>query len=119
MKLMSINTQQRSKRTYGEIENKSLVLALAFTESSLNYKARHKGNVAVGICGIVPKFHKELLKENNVKINSLKACELVYNYYLELNNGNKVAALKEYKGIESKSNMYLVYKVLEIERNLK
>ena len=54
-----------------------------------------------------------------MKINSLKACEVVYNYYLELNNGNKVAALKDYKGIESKSNMYLVYKVIENEEKIK
>ena len=44
---------------------------------------------------------------------------MVYNYYLELNNGNKIKALKSYKGIESKDNIYLVYKVLEIEKGLK
>ena len=60
-----------------------------------------------------------MLKENNVKLNSLKACEVVYNYYLELNNGNKIKALSDYKGIEYKDNMYLVYRVLEIEKGLK
>ena len=44
---------------------------------------------------------------------------MVYNYYLELNNGNKIKALSDYKGIESKDNMYLVYRVLEIEKGLK
>lgn len=44
---------------------------------------------------------------------------MVYNYYLELNNGNKIKALKSYKGIESNDNIYLVYKVLEIEKGLK
>lgn len=67
----------------------------------------------------MPKFHKELLDSYNTPINSLKACEVVYNYYLELNNGNKIKALKSYKGIESKDNIYLVYKVLEIEKGLK
>jgi hypothetical protein len=44
---------------------------------------------------------------------------VVYNYYLELNNGNKIKAIRDYKGIESKDNMYLVYRVLEIEKGLK
>lgn len=91
---------------------------MAITESSLNYKVKHKKDIAKGICGITD-FHIDLLKENNVRVNSLKACEIVYNYYLELNNGNKVAALRDYKGIKSKSNMYLVYKVIEIEKELK
>lgn len=96
-----------------------MVLALAFTESSLDYNAKHKNDIAVGICGIVPKFHKELLDSYNVPINSLKACEVVYNYYLEINKGNKIKSLISYKGIESKDNIYLVYKVLEIEKGLK
>lgn len=119
MKLTKIKSWISLKRICGNVDNKKLILALAFTESSLNYKVKHKNDVAKGICGVVPKFHKELLKENNVKINSLKACEVVYNYYLELNNGNKIAALKDYKGIESKSNMYLVYKVIENEEKIK
>ena len=37
----------------------------------------------VRICRIMletyrPKYHKDLLKENNVNINSLKACEVIY-----------------------------------------
>ena len=95
------------------------MIALAFTESSLNYRVKHDKNIAQGICGVVPKFHKELLEGNNVKLNSLKACEVVYNYYLELNNGNKIKALKDYKGVVSKDNMYLVYRVLELEKELK
>lgn len=101
------------------VTNKRLVISLAFTESSLNYNAKHKRDIAKGICGIVPKFHQELLKENNVKLNSLKSCEVVYNYYLELNNGNKVKAIRDYKGIKSNDNMYLVYKVIEIEKELR
>ena len=44
---------------------------------------------------------------------------MVYNYYLEINKGNKIKSLISYKGIESKDNIYLVYKVLEIEKGLK
>lgn len=117
--LKQCDSIKKLKRICGNVNNKSLVLALAFTESSLNYKVKHDKDIAQGICGVVPKFHKELLEENNVKLNSLKACEIIYNYYLELNDGNKVAAIKAYKGIESSENMYLVYRVLEIERELK
>lgn len=83
------------------------------------YDVTHQGNVAQGICGIVPKHHKERLSEQGVKVNSLKACEIVYSYYLDKNNGNKILALKQFKGIKSKSNMYLVYRVLELEKKLK
>lgn len=44
---------------------------------------------------------------------------MVYLYYLEKNNGNKIKAIIDYKGIKSKENMYLVYKVLEKEKQLK
>ena len=54
-----------------------------------------------------------------MSVNSLKACEVVYNYYLELNNGNKVKALIEYKGIQSKNNLWIVENVLKIEKELK
>lgn len=94
-------------------------MALAFTESSLNYNVKHKGNVAKGICGIIPTYHKDLLEENNVRINSLKACEVVLASYLEENKGDLIKSLKDYKGIESKKNIYLVYKVLDIEKKIK
>lgn len=64
-------------------------------------------------------YHNETLTKLNVNLNSLKACEVVYLDYLKKNNGNKVKALKDYKGIKSKENMYLVYKVLDKERQIK
>jgi len=94
-------------------------LALAFTESSLNYDVKHKKDIAKGICGVIPKFHKDKLDELSIDINSLRACEAIYIDYLEQYKGNKVKALVEYKGIESKANMYLVYRVLEIENKIK
>lgn len=96
-----------------------MVLALAFTESSLNYNVKHKGNRAIGVCGIIPVFHKKILSEYKVKINSLRACEVVYNYYLELNNGDKLKALIDYKGIENKKNLYLAKRVLKLENEIK
>ena len=59
-----------------------------------------------------------LLKENGVKANSLKACLVVYKELLNKHK-NKRLALKEYKGVTSKSNLYLIDKVIETEKGLK
>ena len=96
-----------------------MVIALADTETGLNHYVKHKGDVAQGICGVVPEYHSETLKRLNVDLNSLKACEVVYLDYLKKNNGNKVKALADYKGIKSKKNIYLVYKVLDKEKQIK
>ena len=52
-----------------------------------------------GICGIDKVFWAEELKENDIKINSLKSCEYVLNYYLEQNSGDKKKALAGIKGL--------------------
>ena len=84
----------------------------------MNYNAKHKNNEAKGICGIVPKYWNDVLKEHNTKVNSLNACLVVYKELLNKHQ-NKRLALKEYKGIKSKENLYLVKKVIEIEKGLK
>ena len=73
---------------------------LAFSESSLRYDAKHSKKSVVGICGIDKVFWADELRENGIKINSLKSCEYVLNYYLEQNSGNKKAALAAYKGLK-------------------
>lgn len=92
-------------------------MALAFTESSLDYNIKHKLSGVVGVCGIYKVYWQDLLLESNTKINSLKACEVVYNELLEKHNTKK-AALKEYKGIISKNNNYLVDKVIKLEEQI-
>lgn len=92
---------------------------MADSESGLKHNVKHKRDIAKGICGIVPEYHNDLLNKLGVNLNSLKACEVVYLYYLEKNNGNKIKAIIDYKGIKSKDNIYLVYKVLEKEKQLK
>ena len=94
-------------------------MALAFTESSLDYKVKHKLSGVIGVCGIYKRHWHDLLIENDIKVNSLKACEVVYNELLEQNNNNKRKALKKYKGIVSKKNSYLIDNVLELEEQLK
>ena len=65
-------------------------------------------------------FWAEELEENDIKINSLKSCEYVLNYYLEQNSGNKKAALREYKGvIKDKKVGGVVETILQKEKELK
>ena len=72
-----------------------------------------------GICGIDKVFWAEELKENGIKINSLKSCEYVLNYYLEQNSGNKKAALAGYKGIKNNIRVKkVVDNMLKIEKSL-
>ena len=73
-----------------------------------------------GICGIDKVFWAEELKENGIKINSLKSCEYVLNYYLEQNSGDKKAALREYKGaIKNEKVLGIVETILQKEKELK
>ena len=65
-------------------------------------------------------FWADELKENGIKINSLKSCEYVLNYYLEQNSGNKKAALREYKGVlKDKKVGGVVETILQKEKELK
>ena len=93
---------------------------LAFSESSLRYDAKHSKKSVTGICGINKVFWADELKENGIKINSLKSCEYVLNYYLEQNSGDKKAALRKYKGIiKDKKVSGVVETILKKEKELK
>lgn len=93
---------------------------LAFSESSLRYDVKHSKESVFGICGIDKVFWAEELKENGIKINSLKSCEYVLNYYLEQNSGDKKAALRMYKGIiKNKKVGGVVDTILQKEKELK
>lgn len=95
-----------------------MVVAIAITESTLDYNTKHKINSIKGICGIDTKFWKEELKENNIKVNSLQSCLYVYEVYYNQTN-NKAKAIKLYKGIRSKDNYWIIKKVIKIENSLK
>ena len=84
----------------------------------MDYNAKHKAKNTIGICGINIVYWNDLLKENGVKANSLKACLVVYKELLNKHK-NKRATIKAYKGIETKSNMWIVDKTIEIERKMK
>ena len=93
---------------------------LAFSESSLRYDVKHSKKSVIGICGIDKVFWADELRENGIKINSLKSCEYVLNYYLEQNSGDKKKALREYKGvIKDKKVGGIVESILQKEKELK
>mgnify|MGYP003407539874 FL=1 len=92
---------------------------LAFSESSLRYDVKHSKKSVFGICGIDKVFWESELKENGIKINSLKSCEYVLNYYLEQNSGDKKKALAAYKGLKKDKKVNkVVDKILQVNKKL-
>ena len=72
-----------------------------------------------GICGIDKVFWAEELKKNDIKINSLKSCEYVLNYYLEQNSGDKKAALTAFKGVEKNIKVKgIIENMIKIEKKI-
>ena len=84
----------------------------------MNYNAKHNAKDTIGICGINVVFWGEILEQKNINPNSLKACLVVYKELLHKHK-SKRATIKAYKGIESKSNMWIIDKTIEIEKGLK
>ena len=70
------------------------------------------------ICGINPFYWSEKLKESNVRINSLRACIVVYDSLNEQYEGNTYKTLKHYKGIKDKEDIWMVTKVIEAKKEL-
>lgn len=95
-----------------------LGLVLAFSESSLDYNVKHPGNIAQGICGVTPSWN-DFLRERQIPKNSIKACIEIYNHLLSEHDYNHRKALKNYKGIKSKRNMWIVDKVLKTKQLVK
>ena len=100
---------------------KRLTLALCFTESNLNYEAKHKGKfdkTTVGICGLKTKYWIDEIEEiNHQNINSLYAGSLVIEYLLNKYNGDLEKTLKHYKGADK--NLKPVKRVIEIYEGIK
>lgn len=96
---------------------KILALTLAWVESRIDYHVKHRGNKARGICGVVPEFWGDLLKEKKVKVNSLKACVVVFEHLLENNGYDLRKAVVEYQGVESKSKMWISNRTIWMLKN--
>ena len=99
-------------------EDVYLYLALAFTESSLNYYIDHGDNgETVGPCGIKLEYWEDLLVEQNISPYSIRSCEAVFNELLKQYK-TPYLALKKYKGIESQKKAWIVKKVFKIQKEL-
>ena len=109
-----LSNLKESLRQYS-IEDQAIGLALAWTESNWDYKAKHKSS-ARGICGVMPLWDP-YLAELNINPNSVEACIAIYNFYLDQTE-SKTKAIKEYKGIESKKHMWLVHRTLEVKQHI-
>lgn len=98
-----------------------MVLVLCFTESSLNYNVKHKGNfdkTTTGICGLKTKYWIDEIEEiNHQNINSLYAGSLVLEYLLNKYNGDLFLALKHYKGVNK--NLEPVKRVIRLYKEIK
>lgn len=79
---------------------------------------KHKIKSVKGVCGIDERYWGNLLQDNNIRINSLSSCLFIYKELLHKHKSKK-KAIKHYKGIENKSNSYLVDKVILLEYKLK
>ena len=85
----------------------------------MRYDVKHSKKSVIGICGIDKVFWADELRENGIKINSLKSCEYVLNYYLEQNSGNKKAALAAYKGLKKDVKVNkVVDNMIKIEKKI-
>ena len=101
----------------GTIEDKIEALVLCFSESSLDKDASHQGLYS-NICGNKPLWN-EYLSDIGVQSNSILSGYTIYRYYLEENNNNKTMALKEYKGIKSHKNMWIIKKYKRVLNQVK
>ena len=99
------------------MEEKIEALSLCYSESPWNYDAKHQGKY-INICGVNPYYWADHLKEQNIKVNSILAGYEVYRYYLGKTK-SPIRALKEFKGIESKRKMWIVYKVRRVTEEVK
>lgn len=98
------------------MEEKIEALVLCYSESPFDYKAKHYGGFT-HVCGVDPLWN-DFLVERNIKINSVKAGYEIYKYYLDKTESS-TKALKEFKGIDSKSKMWIVYKVKRVTKAIK
>lgn len=114
LKDVQVLIQIRNELRNYSIEEQALALALNWTESTWNPNAIHNSD-AEGQCGVMPQHWSEHLAARGVDVNSAAACIEVYNFYKAKHNGSSTLAIKDYKGIKSKSNMYLVDKTLYLK----
>ena len=102
-----------------ESKTETLSMLVLFSESSGNKNAKHSKKNVQGWCGVDVSIWGEELKQNDIEVNSLKACDYILNKYLEENNWNKKLSLYAYKGIENNIRVKkVVDNMLKIEKKI-
>lgn len=74
----------------------------------------------IGVCGVNEYVWKDYLEGKGIDFNSLRGGLEVYKFYLNANNGDKKAAILDFKGaVKSKKVKKIVDKILVLEREIK
>ena len=101
-----------------DINNENISIMVMFTESSFNGNVIHPKASVQGRCGVDVKIWGEELRENEIEIDSLEACDYIFSKYLE-QYGSKKKALLKYKSVEkNKKVAKIVDKILQVDKKL-
>lgn len=102
-----------------ESKTETMSVLILFSESSGNKNAKHSKKNVKGWCGVDVSVWGEELKQNDIEVNSLKACDYILNKYLEENNWNKKLALYDYKGVEKNIKVKgIIENMIKIEKKI-
>ncbi len=102
-----------------ESETETMSVLILFSESSGNKNAKHSKKNVQGWCGVDVSIWGGELKQNDIEVNSLKACDYIFNKYLEENNWNKKLSLYAYKGVENNIKVKgIIENMIKIEKKI-
>ena len=102
-----------------ESKTETMSVLVLFSESSGNKNANHSKKNVKGWCGVDVSIWGEELKQNEIEVNSLKACDYILNKYLEENNGNKKLSLYAYKGVKNNDKVKgIIENMIKIEKKI-
>lgn len=102
-----------------ESKTKTMSVLVLFSESSGNKNVKHSKKNVQGWCGVDVSIWGEELMQNDIPVNSLKACDYILNKYLEENNWNKRLSLYAYKGVEKNTKVKkVVDNMIKIEKKI-
>ena len=102
-----------------ESETETMSVLILFSESSGNKNVKHSKKNVQGWCGVDVSIWGEELMQNDIPVNSLKACDYILNKYLEENNWNKKLALYAYKGVEKNIKVKgIIENMIKIEKKI-
>ena len=102
-----------------ESNTETMSVLVLFSESSGNKNVKHSKKNVQGWCGVDVSIWGEELNQNEIEVNSLKACDYILNKYLEENNGNKKLSLYAYKGVKNNDKVKgIIENMIKIEKKI-